>query len=272
MVFCVPRWNISSSYPNWSFSSLHCEFVTSCVRPEQLQCISCSETFYASSNSVGKFTETKGSISLQVLLTFSLVTLDYCSVPAFSTHMHTHRFDLTKKVLRVVMHYWYPQWKWEGIPRTSNCLVLEYKCHTRKWFIRRSMEVSAPLTHKKLFWCSSYLSGASFGRLSVGGFLFILPLCVCFAGTQPTAWRSPCPWQWQRMTRTSATTPRCGSLRRRSWAKAKRSRARELRIFSSQERSQRLFGIRYLTILNLLKSGHDQHAREERKWMSWRRV
>lgn len=156
------------------------------------------------------------------------------------------------------MHYWYPQWKWESIPRTSNCLVFEYKCHTRKLFITHSMEVFDPLIDKKLFWCSSYFSGASFGRLSVGGFLFILPLCVCFAGTQPTAWRSPCPWQWQRMTRTSATTPTCGSLRRRSWAKAKRSHARELRIFSSQEQNRRLFGIRYLTILECKWSLYDE--------------
>lgn len=127
------------------------------------------------------------------------------------------------------------------------------------------MEVSVPLIDKKLLWFSGYIS--TFDQLSVGGFLFILPLCICFTGTQPTAWRSPCPWRWQRTTRTSATTPRCGSLRRLNWAKAKRSRARELRILSSQERSRRLFGIRYLTILNLLKSGLDQHSREECKWM-----
>lgn len=117
----------------------------------------------------------------------------------------------------------------------------------------------APVILRLYFW--RYIWQAFSRRLSFHS------STLCFPGTQPTAWRSPCPWRWQRTTRTSATTPRCGSLRRRSWAKAKRSRARELRILSSQERSHRLFGIRYLTFSNLLKQGLDQHSREECKWM-----
>lgn len=66
---------------------LNCEFVTFSIGPEQLQCKDCNEILC--SNSVPKCTKTKGSISFQVLLTFRVVTLDYCSVPAFSTHMYT---------------------------------------------------------------------------------------------------------------------------------------------------------------------------------------
>lgn len=79
--------------------------------------------------------------------------LQYPCLFCTHTHMHTtHRFHLTKKVCGVVMHYWYPHWKWEGIPRTSNCLVLDSKCHTRTQFITLNMEVSAPLMDKKLLW------------------------------------------------------------------------------------------------------------------------
>lgn len=45
-------------------------------------------------------------------------------------------------------------------------------------------------------------------------------VCVCvmcfITGTPHTAWRFPCPSRWRRMTQTSATTPRWGSLRRQS--------------------------------------------------------
>lgn len=152
MVFCMSRWNLFFNYSNWSFNYLQCEFVIFCIWPEQLQCTD-RKTFYASSISVQKCTKTTGSISLQVLLTFRVVTLDYCSIPAYSTvHTCTHytfRFDLTKTVRRVFMHYWYPQWKWEGIPRTCNCLVLEYKYHVRTWFLKLSVEVSGSIDRQK---------------------------------------------------------------------------------------------------------------------------
>lgn len=89
VVFCIPRWNIFSNYPNCSFNSPLCEFITFSMRLEQLQCIDWSNTFYAGPNSVHKCTKTKDPISLQVPLTFRVVTLDYCSIPTFSAHMYT---------------------------------------------------------------------------------------------------------------------------------------------------------------------------------------
>lgn len=80
---------------------------------------------------------------------------------------------------------------------------------------------------------------------------FIDFVCVCgfffffsLTGTPHTAWRFPCPLPWRRMTQTSATTPRWGSLRKPSWAKAKTLPARALRIISSREWSLRLCGTR----------------------------
>lgn len=146
------------------------------------------------------------------------------SLPFLHTCTHyTHRFDLTKKVCRVVMHYWYPQWTWEGIPRTSNCLVLEYKCHTRKWFITSSMDVSAPLTDRKLLWCSSYISGTSFGRLSVGGFLFILPLCVCFCRNS-----TYCMKVSMSLTVAENDTDLCYNSKMRFFEKAELSKSKEI--------------------------------------------